>query len=473
VRRAFITIGGLAVFAVALMGLYLYLKNRPVLVPEFADTSRPEISRLDLEQITSMEFQRESGLLRLTKADEGWQISGAAIPIDDSKIYDLQAIFGRLYAEDVIAEETPADLELYGLEEPRAVGVATMADGSLVEVLLGDQTPAGTTSYLMLRGDPKLYSVWMNVGMHMNYSVADLRSTVLPRIDTQTVTHYHLKNANGEVEVVYYPQGQSPHLFLMSRVVLTKPYVRPQGADMEKLQPFVDTLGGVQIDAFVEDAPADLSRYGLEPPQVDVEAITPEGSVHYLFGTTYDDGKMTYFKLAGQSPVYGIRESRIGMLRTAKPFNLADHFVLILGIDFVDQIRIDGQGRSHVLGITRTQVAGQEEPAETFSVDGKSVPDRSFRTLYQAIIGLLADAPAPQRSTGAAEVTITYVTNNDDLGSLTVGLVPYNRDFYATDVEGARDFLVSRPQVSAIFQALDTALEAADADASEGGGQSG
>ena len=104
------------------------------------------------------------------------------VELKQINVDNIAYTFASLSAERVIEEETPEDLSIYGLDNPQAVGKATLKDGSEKILYLGNETPKGNTYYLMVEGDPRVYEVWMNHGQHLLYTLADVRDKSLTRL---------------------------------------------------------------------------------------------------------------------------------------------------------------------------------------------------------------------------------------------------------------------------------------------------
>jgi hypothetical protein len=58
-----------------------------------------------------------------------------------------------------IVEEKPADLAPYGLAKPAVEADVTTKDGKTAKLMLGDNTPAGASTFAMVANDPRLFTV--------------------------------------------------------------------------------------------------------------------------------------------------------------------------------------------------------------------------------------------------------------------------------------------------------------------------
>ena len=465
--RRLVILAAMVVVVAALVVILTVVRNRPAQIPEADPTpGKPEISRVDIERITAVSLSgpgREQPFT-MQRTESGWQIEGAAsaIPIKESRIKDVLYSFGSLYAERVI-EEDAADLKQYGLDPPAVVALATLDDGSTIEVYLGDRTPAGNTWYLGLPGQRIVYAVWTNHGNHYYYTVADMRGDELPAINGEALNYLRLRGAGiRTLEVVESNPLDTRFAHLLTRLAIIEPYAFPRAIDSEEFANVQSVVAAPRIDRIVSDDPEAAADYGLAPPRFDVLVRDADGAEVALLYGDQRDGEI-FFQVAGRATVYAMKRSRAAVL-DLDPFALVDKFVLILNIETVDAIEIDHPGGSNLLTIERT--GSGDDLVESFAIDGTAVEDKPFRELYQLIIGLLGDAELPPEDQAAAleaqpEVRITYRMNTPD-GARSVVLVPYDRQFYAVVREGAAEFMVSRAQVARLLDGLAAHAGAAE-----------
>ena len=446
----------------ALVVILTVVRSRP---PQIAEAEpvpgKPEISRVDIERITAVSLDgpgREQPF-DMRKTEAGWQIEGAdsTIPIKESRIKDILYSFGSLYAERVI-EEDAADLGQYGLDPPAVVAVATLDDGTTIEVYLGDRTPAGNTWYLGLPDRRTVYAVWTNHGNHYYYTVADMRGDELPTVNGEAFSYLRLQGAGIEtLEIVETNPLDTRFSHLLTRLAIIQPYAFPRAIDSEEFAKVQAALGAPRIDRIVSDDPAAAAGYGLAPPRYELLARDTEGAELALRFGDERDGEV-FFQVPGRATVYAMKRSRAGVL-DLEPFALVDKFVLILNIESVDAVAIDHPGGTSLLAIERT--GSGDDLVESFAIDGAAMEDKPFRELYQLVIGLLGDAALPREDQAAAlaaqpEVRITYRMNTPD-ETQSVALVPYDRQFYAAVRAGAAEFMVSRAQVARLLDGLAAA----------------
>lgn len=449
-----------------LIGAYYLIGNKPQdEEDDFSDTAI-ELSKFDKEKLTKMTLKTSEGTLTLTKEGEEWKVDYPYdIVLDESAIDDLAYSFASLYAEEIV-EEAPEDLSEYGLDKPQAIAECELEDGEKRTFYLGDKTPVGNTYYLMVEGDPKVYTVWTNHGEHFTYSLSDIREKKLPEIDMADLKYLKIDKKDGRpIEIkVNDDQSEEEASFGLGIWKMTSPYNQPMGVDGNSISSFLEAISTLSIKDFIDDAPADLGTYGLKEPKGEVIIKDSEKKLHIYIGEEYDD-ETVYFKTDDGDSVYTIEKSKLEFM-DIKPFELVEKFAYIVNIDDVDKIVVEGGGKSHTLTLTRTiqEAEGEDEDEEdevitTYKVDGKEVEEDSFKKYYQSLIGLIVDAENNEEPNADPEVKTTFFLNKGKEREVHVDYVPYDKDFYLVVRNGKAEFLISQKQVKNMLNDLELLIE--------------
>ncbi|GHV70895.1 hypothetical protein AGMMS49928_20450 [Spirochaetia bacterium] len=418
------------------------------------DYSRPETISLftaEREELASINFATEG--FTLVKAGEEWAAEPPFPgPLDQDQIgYSLLWSLTDISAMRII-EESPADLSVYGLDNPRDRVIITKTNGEASEFFGGNNTPTRDGRYVMMKGDPKVYIV-------SSYSSSALFSksgafrikTLLSAFEMQNLEKFIFDFENIHIDIAK-KAGDDPAVPFFASHVLKTPYTRPYAASSDKLGSILEALQNLQVEEYIDPKPVSAAPYGLDKPaRLFIEISTGE-SIDLQLGKV--EGGSRFARKTGTDEVFTIADPAV--LSTITAFSLVDKFALIINIVDVNSFAVRG-GPQNINGEIRRTGAG-EEVEETYFVGGKQAEEKSFKAFYQALIGLMADAEhpdRPQRSSGAAEITIEYSLNKPAGGKTSIALIPFNRDFYALDREGVIEFLVSRAQVRSIFDTLE------------------
>ncbi|MDR1902309.1 MAG: DUF4340 domain-containing protein [Treponema sp.] len=435
-----------------LAGGYTIVRHVKKTSPSASQTNFPEsikLTSLEQDNVTRIEVP-ESALL-LEKGEDGWAVSGASFAIDQSSIQSILWGLCNIYAERIV-EEAPESLTDYGLDAPRAHIVLTTKDGEKVELYAGNKSPSLSSMYVMKAGDPNVYLVSSYSGERIGVTLAGIRDKKLfPAYENTDVARFRLQKGDSRIEIhqdVSVPQRALAANLYTS--VLEGAYIKPVFVDTEKYYGLLDVFKNLTVIDFVEDAPVSLEPYGLDQPY-EVYIQTNDIELNILAGNSAD-GK-TYIQFKNDRAVYTIKDIAPGL--QTKPFDLISKFALIINIDTVNTLNFRGEGMTVNAEVKRRGEGDEKE--EQYFINGRRAVEKNFKALYQAIIGLIIDAEAPDRpiNAGLGEVFVDYRLNVPGMPRAQFELMPYNRDFYALNNGGIVEFLISRPQINEIRKALD------------------
>jgi hypothetical protein len=463
-KRRWTLIGLLAALAL-LLGVYFILQARPKSASSAIQSTSIELLKLDADKVVKMVFTRSDGTLSAEKKDKAWSFNYPyPITLNDSSVNDLVSTFSSLSAQRVV-EENPTDPAQYGLKPPRATGEATLQDGTVKTLYLGDKTPTGDSYYLQAKGDAKVYSVWTYIGERFLWKIADLRDkTISPAINADEVTYLNVRERTGVViEVLVKTEAEQASIQLgMGKYMMTRPYSYPIGLDPNKSDSFIKGPSGVQIADFVDDAPKSLASYGLDKPWGELLVRDASNTLDLQFGSGQGTDK-AYFKIAGRPNVYTVYKTSLAFM-DSKPFDLIDKFAFIPNIVDVDRIEISAGGTTHVLAVSRTvkkaeKQGEQDQTIETYTMDGKISDETNFKNFYQVLIGITVDGEVSMIKSGAPDVTVRYFLNKGDVRQTTLSFIPYDKDFDLAMINGKGNFALSKTKLTVMLASLEKLLK--------------
>jgi ribosomal protein L12E/L44/L45/RPP1/RPP2 len=443
---------------ILLAGAYYFstvLKNR-----KNNDASSPYSSSQKLGDFERSELVKiEAPGLSLEKNDETWElvyleggIPKAGIELDQWQIQMLTYSLAGVWIEEII-EEAVADLSVYGLDKPSSRAAITDSSGKKAEYILGDMTPSRTAYYFMEEGSPTVYTISANQAASIRFTLDTIRQrTLFPAFAQEELTRLRLESAEKRIEISVKPESVDPYLASeFSPYVLTSPYLLPRGVNFDAFGSLLTPFNNLQVEEFIDDDPSSLKPYGLDQPyRIFLEA--GNRSLDLLLGSEADGNR--YAKLANAPSVFTLKgfESVINV----KPFSLIDKFFILINIDAVEHLSI--RSLAGVTGGEKNLAADFQGTREegVYFLNGVKAETDSFKSFYQAVIGLLADAeyssPALNPA-GEETIAIEFRLKNGKRAGIT--LIPYNRDFYAVRQDGATEFLISRNQIRKIYEAVE------------------
>ncbi|HZK33827.1 MAG TPA: DUF4340 domain-containing protein [Bacillota bacterium] len=465
----------LAVCLVLLLGSYAILSQRDSGDDSDQPGDRIDISRFDRDEIVKMKLTNDNGdfIFEKIPVDNGDDEDGQAsewvsVKPEGLNIYqlyveDLARTFSALSPE-LLVEEEAEDLSAYGLESPAAVAEAELKDGSKVALRLGDKAASGNTYYLIKDGDTNVYTVASYHGNRLLYNESDLRDKNLPQVALLDLEYLYLyQDGQDEIEVVKRDYIEDQVQYGLSLYDLIKPYRVARGIDSAKLtkeMAIVET--GIKIGTYIEDGPGDLSKYGLDEPNMHLIVRDSESELELIIGDPVDD-EFLYARTGDSDTVFTLSQSDLAFM-DIQPMEFIERFVLIINIEHVDSLVAEIIDETYTLAIGReslTDEEGEEELLETFYLNGEEKPEDPFRKAYQSLIGLMVDMPQENRAEGEPEVRLTFNLNRGTVRQEVIELYPYDRDFYIMVRNGDMDseFLVGKNRIDSINNHLGRLVE--------------
>ena len=430
-------------------------KNRKA---EIASASlAPSLKLGNLESASLVKI--ETPVMTLEKIGETWQLvslngerPAREIELNLRQIQRLTNFLATVWVERTVDEE-PADLSVYGLDETSFRTTVTDSEGNKAEYIVGNMTPSRDQYYAMEEGDPKVYAIASYSAENLMVTLDKIREkTLFQTFELKALNSFRLETPQTTIEIHAKPESVMPYLdTIFSLFILDSPYKIPRGVDGTALDKLLAVFKNLEIDEFVDDNPASLNPYGLDKPSR-ILLQTTDASLDLEIGNPVD-GKR-YAKLAGAPGVFTL----YGMdsVINVKPFTLMNKFALLVNIDKAEQLSVSGGERE-----LSADFEGEGDDA-VYSLNGKKAETNSFKSFYQAVVGLIIDAETPAAAripeTAGPTITIEYRLNSPPGAQVSIALIPYNRDFYALSQEGTREFLISQNQVRNIFEKADAVV---------------
>jgi hypothetical protein len=163
-------------------------------------TPAPVILKIDPANITQLVIkQKGSDPVTLEKSGGTWQITGPKpYPADQNAVAGMLSTLSALNA-DRLVEYRGANPQQYGLEAP-AVELDITDKGHTTQLLLGDDTPAGSDVYAALAVDPKVFTVASYNKSSLNKNLTDLRDKSLITLNADKISRVELLKKGEDIE---------------------------------------------------------------------------------------------------------------------------------------------------------------------------------------------------------------------------------------------------------------------------------
>jgi hypothetical protein len=223
---------------------------------EFRDR---KLTDLTTAQVVRAVLKSSAGEIELTKKGEHWEI---VKPLqargDDQKIGDLLAQVTNARVQEFVAEDK-GDLHAYGLTEPRGSITIYGADDKEGRTLQIGAVAEKIKDAVYARYMPRsaIYALPKKTEDILNARPNDLRDRRLVRLDTNNLDRINIEAAK-QPKVVLARKEQT--WTIASR--------NNQPADGDEVRRLLDALNEQQVSKFVAETASDLTKYGLDQPQL-------------------------------------------------------------------------------------------------------------------------------------------------------------------------------------------------------------
>jgi hypothetical protein len=383
--------GGLiaATVILAALGIGLYFSNKDEAAKAAkppADSTTKVVSLLEPD-ITKIEIKKKDDDVVLQRgAGNKWQITAPAAYGADQEAGNTLAYSVATINADRVIEEKASDLATYGLKEPSLEADISTKNGKTTKVLLGDDNPTGSSTYAMLAGDPRVFSVMSSVKMGLSKSVKDLRDKRLLTFDQDKVSRLELEAKKQDIEF-----GRDKDQW---QIVKPKP-LRADGLQVEEL---LRKVKDAKMDLALsdEDAKKAASTFASGTPLATVKITDPSGTQELQIRKSKDD----YY--AKSSVVEGIFKvpADLGTAVDKGVDDFRNKKLLDFGFNDPSKIELHAAGKSYSF-----QKAG-----ETWISAGKTLDNTSVQNLIDKLRELAASKFVDTGFT-TPEIDVTVTSN--------------------------------------------------------------
>lgn len=260
------TIGLVVLLVISIVGVWWVQSSTSN--TEDTNTSGGPTSLFDppIGDLSAMEVVLDSGepALQFVRKDEKWRITAPvkgpaehwAVQNDADKIKNLKTV--KAYGPD--APERPTD-DMTGLDAPRRVVKLTDADGKAYVVKIGARQALSTNTYVQKEGDDTIYLVEGDLNQELKKRLSDYRGKRVAEFTQSDAIAVSVEGEQGWRLV------KNDSKWTLERPVKAR-------ADSTQVNSLVASIANLNATAFVDDAPASLRPYGLDPPRLRVTVTT-------------------------------------------------------------------------------------------------------------------------------------------------------------------------------------------------------
>lgn len=272
---------GILAILVAALGAYLYWVEVPDAAREAAGT---RVAPLEADAVARVAIRFPDRTVELARSDSDWRL---VAPLDaDADDAQVKGIVTSLTGAKVdrTLDDADADRAAFGFDDDAPSVELTDDGGATVTLRIGRTTPIGSKTYVIARdGGPVLLTA-SNLRAAIDKQAGDLRDKQLVDYADDDVTRVEIARPGAETIV-------------LERADRDAWTVSPGGhvADLTEVRSYLSSLRATRAVAFVDEAPTDLTGYGLAEPQLTVSVRAGEETpvATLLVGAEHAEGEST------------------------------------------------------------------------------------------------------------------------------------------------------------------------------------
>jgi hypothetical protein len=397
-----------AVVLLVALGVGLYFSNKE----KAAEAARPSadtppkilaLTESDISKIVLKKKNAEPAVLE--KANNKWQITAPKPYTADQDTVNQLASSAANVSSDRVVEDKASNLSGYGLNAPSLEVDITGKGGKVSKLEIGDDAPTGNSSYAMLQGDPRVFTVASYVKSGLDKSVNDLRDKRLLTFDQDKLSRVELIAKKQDIEF-----GRDK-----DRWQIVKP--RPLRAEGIQVDELLRKLKDGRMDPALSDDEAKkaAAAFASGTPVATVKLTDPSGTQQIEIRKSTAAGKSaaadrsaaganTSFYYAKSSVVPGVykvtEELAMGVDKSLDDFRNKKLF----DFGFNDPSKIEMHANGKFFGFTKG--------GDDWFSNGKKMDQTSLQSFLDKLRDLSASKFIDTGSLGAPAIDITVVSNS-------------------------------------------------------------
>ncbi len=231
------------------------------------------------DQIQEIEIQKQNGEIIQLKRNAGkWQITEPKqLAADPEAVSSLLSTLSSVNADHVIQDKA-TNVEPYGLAQPSVKIGIVESNNKTRELLIGDQTPAGTANYAELAGDQRVFTIASYTKTSLDKSPNDLRNKNLLTFDSDKLSRVELTANKTVIEF-----GRNKDAWQ-----IVKP--KPLRADQFSVEELIRTLRDAKMDlSGSEDTKKNAAAFNSGAPFATVKVTDVSGTQEMQVRKNKDD----------------------------------------------------------------------------------------------------------------------------------------------------------------------------------------
>lgn len=313
--------------------------------------SKDVLLDIDPNAVDKVELRYASGeRIECVKGGERWNVVHPVVDRGDNEkimqiVYNLNALV--IDKDDFITDE-PEDLSTFGLDKPQITAILYQK-GISQGVMLG-HTRDNKVYAKRLEGSSVFFLKEMTIGLFKKTANELRAKKLVASLDPLYVTNCEIKTRDQTVKIKKTEQYD---------YMITEPV--EVLADRDAFKDFLETIKKLEIQNFVDDAPEDLSPYGLHQPAAEITiTIKDKEPVKIQVGNKDERGALCYVRRTGEAPVFSVKADKFYGPATKGYLAFRDRLMLEFNRDKAKKVVVERKDRRYVV----SRVEGPKEKWE-------------------------------------------------------------------------------------------------------------
>ena len=261
------------------MGAYIYFVERHR-TPSSAPEPNEQLFDFEANDLSSLRVTSEDGgVTTLERTDEMWRITTPVdTAADETTASSIASTLASLEVRRVV-EESPINLEPFGLDEPILnLGFSLNKTDTTQHLLVGEETPTGADRYAKLSDTDRVFLIASYLNNALNKTTFDLRDKTILRFEEADLDQFGITTADKTIRFEK----------IANEWELAEPWrVR---TDLSTVQSLIQSLSNGQMQSVEREETDDLKTFGLADPGYTVDARAGSATATLHIGDKTSDG---------------------------------------------------------------------------------------------------------------------------------------------------------------------------------------
>lgn len=303
------------------------------------------------EDVASLKLESGGQTIEIKPSGKDqWEI---AAPLkgraDDSTVGRVLGSLEKVKYKGIV-DEKPSDLAQYELDHPKTRVRVALKSGKEKTISIGARNPVEGIHYVMIGGDPRVYSLEGDLADSAGTSLFDLRDKKLTDFSSDKVESLSVHTQ--KLDLQFKKETGSWKML--------QPVASP--ASDSEVNSMLSTLEFLRATAFIDQPSSDLKTYGLAEPVATIEVALEKGLRQKIsFGSK--DGSDIYCSVEGNPAVAKVNDAFTAAFD--KPLgDWREKKMVVFNRFDVEELRIKSEGKEYLFKKGKEEKWTQESPAK-------------------------------------------------------------------------------------------------------------